>query len=59
MVRRGEVVSRADIATRSGLTKATVSSLAAELIANGRGPSTLGCGADSTLPVTEIQVSPA
>ncbi|MDI2029605.1 ROK family transcriptional regulator [Saccharopolyspora sp. TS4A08] len=34
-VRRGEVVSRADIATRSGLTKATVSSLATELIDRG------------------------
>ena len=34
-VRRGDVVSRADIAARSGLTKATVSSLAAELIDRG------------------------
>ncbi|MBQ0924290.1 ROK family transcriptional regulator [Saccharopolyspora endophytica] len=34
-VRRGEVVSRADIATSSKLTKATVSSLAAELIDRG------------------------
>lgn len=38
---------------------AMIAGLAAELIANGRGPSTLGFGADSTLPVTEIQVSPA
>lgn len=34
-VRRGRVVSRADIAARSKLTKATVSSLAGELIARG------------------------
>lgn len=34
-VRRGEVVSRAEIAARSGLTKATVSNLAGELIDRG------------------------
>ena len=38
---------------------AMIAGLAAELIASGRGPSTLEFGADSTLPVTEIQVSPA
>lgn len=38
---------------------AMIAGLAAELIASGRGPSTLAFGADSTLPVTEIQVSPA
>ncbi|MDR2998604.1 MAG: tRNA (adenosine(37)-N6)-threonylcarbamoyltransferase complex transferase subunit TsaD [Microbacterium sp.] len=38
---------------------AMIAALAAELIASGRGPSTLAFGADSTLPVTEIQVSPA
>jgi len=35
---------------------AMIAALAAELIASGRRPSTLGFGADSTLPVTEIQV---
>ncbi|WP_353114289.1 tRNA (adenosine(37)-N6)-threonylcarbamoyltransferase complex transferase subunit TsaD [Microbacterium sp.] len=38
---------------------AMIAALAAELISSGRGPSTLAFGADSTLPVTEIQVSPA
>lgn len=38
---------------------AMIAGLAAELIASGRGASTLAFGADSTLPVTEIQVSPA
>ncbi|MFD5213411.1 tRNA (adenosine(37)-N6)-threonylcarbamoyltransferase complex transferase subunit TsaD [Microbacterium sp. NPDC058345] len=38
---------------------AMIAGLAAELIASGRAPSTLAFGADSTLPVTEIQVSPA
>jgi N6-L-threonylcarbamoyladenine synthase len=36
---------------------AMIAVLAAELIAQGRPPSTLGFGADSTLPVTEIQVA--
>ncbi|HWT32665.1 MAG TPA: tRNA (adenosine(37)-N6)-threonylcarbamoyltransferase complex transferase subunit TsaD [Microbacterium sp.] len=36
---------------------AMIAALAAELIASGRGPSTLEFGADSTLPVTEIQVA--
>jgi N6-L-threonylcarbamoyladenine synthase len=36
---------------------AMIAALAAELIAAGRPPSTLGFGADSTLPVTEIQVA--
>jgi len=36
---------------------AMIAGLAAELIASGRRPSTLGFGADSTLPVTEIQVA--
>ncbi|QLD12336.1 tRNA (adenosine(37)-N6)-threonylcarbamoyltransferase complex transferase subunit TsaD [Microbacterium oleivorans] len=35
---------------------AMIAALAAELIASGAAPSTLGFGADSTLPVTEIQV---
>ncbi|GAA5147538.1 tRNA (adenosine(37)-N6)-threonylcarbamoyltransferase complex transferase subunit TsaD [Microbacterium pseudoresistens] len=35
---------------------AMIAGLAAELIAAGRAPSTLGFGADSTLPVTQIQV---
>ncbi len=35
---------------------AMIAGLAAELIASGREPSTLEFGADSTLPVTEIQV---
>jgi N6-L-threonylcarbamoyladenine synthase len=34
---------------------AMIAALAAELIASGRAPSTLAFGADSTLPVTEIQ----
>ncbi|HEX5856795.1 MAG TPA: tRNA (adenosine(37)-N6)-threonylcarbamoyltransferase complex transferase subunit TsaD [Microbacterium sp.] len=37
---------------------AMIAALAAELIMAGRPPSTLGFGADSTLPVTEIQVDP-
>jgi N6-L-threonylcarbamoyladenine synthase len=36
---------------------AMIAALAADLIASGRRPSTLGFGADSTLPVTEIQVA--
>ena len=36
---------------------AMIAGLAAELIASGRQPSTLAFGADSTLPVTEIQVA--
>lgn len=36
---------------------AMIAALAAELIMSGRRPSTLGFGADSTLPVTEIQVA--
>ncbi|MFJ6653900.1 tRNA (adenosine(37)-N6)-threonylcarbamoyltransferase complex transferase subunit TsaD [Microbacterium sp. NPDC091313] len=36
---------------------AMIAALAAELISAGRPPSTLGFGADSTLPVTEIQVA--
>ena len=36
---------------------AMIAALAAELIASGRAPSTLAFGADSTLPVTEIQVA--
>lgn len=36
---------------------AMIAALAAELIMSGREPSTLGFGADSTLPVTEIQVA--
>ena len=35
---------------------AMIAALAAELISSGRRPSTLAFGADSTLPVTEIQV---
>ena len=35
---------------------AMIAALAAELIASGRRPSTFAFGADSTLPVTEIQV---
>lgn len=38
---------------------AMIAALAAELIAAGRTPSTLAFGADSTLPVTEIQVASA
>ena len=38
---------------------AMIAALAAELIASGRRPSTLSFGADSTLPVTEIQVAEA
>jgi N6-L-threonylcarbamoyladenine synthase len=34
-----------------------IAALAAELISAGRAPSTLRFGADSTLPVTEIQVA--
>lgn len=37
---------------------AMIAALAAELIMAGRAPSTLAFGADSTLPVTEIQVAP-
>ncbi|MDO8383450.1 MAG: tRNA (adenosine(37)-N6)-threonylcarbamoyltransferase complex transferase subunit TsaD [Microbacterium sp.] len=36
---------------------AMIAALAAELIASGRTPSTLEFGADSTLPVTQIQVA--
>jgi N6-L-threonylcarbamoyladenine synthase len=36
---------------------AMIAALAADLIASGRRPSTLAFGADSTLPVTEIQVA--
>ncbi|MEH3090289.1 MAG: tRNA (adenosine(37)-N6)-threonylcarbamoyltransferase complex transferase subunit TsaD [Microbacterium arborescens] len=36
---------------------AMIAALAAELIASGAAPSTLAFGADSTLPVTEIQVA--
>jgi N6-L-threonylcarbamoyladenine synthase len=36
---------------------AMIAALAAELIASGRAPSTLQFGADSTLPVTQIQVA--
>lgn len=36
-----------------------IAALAAELISSGRPPSTLAFGADSTLPVTEIQVAEA
>lgn len=36
---------------------AMIAALAAELISSGRTPSTLTFGADSTLPVTEIQVA--
>lgn len=36
---------------------AMIAALAAELIRSGRPPSTLAFGADSTLPVTEIQVA--
>ena len=36
---------------------AMIAALAAELISSGRRPSNLGFGADSTLPVTEIQVA--
>ncbi len=38
---------------------AMIAALAAELIMSGRTPSTLAFGADSTLPVTEIQVAVA
>ena len=38
---------------------AMIAALAAELISSGRAPSTLAFGADSTLPVTEIQVAEA
>lgn len=38
---------------------AMIAALAAELISSGRPPSTLAFGADSTLPVTEIQVAEA
>ena len=36
---------------------AMIAALAAQLIASGRAPSTLAFGADSTLPVTQIQVA--
>ena len=36
---------------------AMIAALAADLIASGRRPSTLAFGADSTLPVTEIQIA--
>jgi N6-L-threonylcarbamoyladenine synthase len=38
---------------------AMIAALASELIMSGRAPSTLAFGADSTLPVTEIQVAPS
>ncbi|GAA1687329.1 tRNA (adenosine(37)-N6)-threonylcarbamoyltransferase complex transferase subunit TsaD [Microbacterium sediminicola] len=38
---------------------AMIAALAAELIASGRAPSTMEFGADSTLPITEIQVAPS
>ena len=38
---------------------AMIAALAAELIASGRRPSTLAFGADSTLPVTDIQIAEA
>lgn len=38
---------------------AMIAALASELIASGRSPSTLAFGADSTLPVTEIQIAEA
>lgn len=38
---------------------AMIAALAAELIMSGRAPSTLAFGADSTLPITEIQVAAA
>lgn len=38
---------------------AMIAALAAELISAGRRPSTFGFGADSTLPVTEIQIAEA
>ena len=38
---------------------AMIAALASELIMSGRQPSTLAFGADSTLPVTEIQVAEA
>ncbi|WP_223626554.1 tRNA (adenosine(37)-N6)-threonylcarbamoyltransferase complex transferase subunit TsaD [Microbacterium sp. EST19A] len=38
---------------------AMIAALAAELIVSGRRPSTLAFGADSTLPVTEIQIAEA
>ncbi len=38
---------------------AMIAALASELITSGRQPSTLAFGADSTLPVTEIQVAEA
>ena len=38
---------------------AMIAALASQLIASGRRPSTLDFGADSTLPVTEIQVAEA
>lgn len=38
---------------------AMIAALAAELISSGRRPSTLAFGADSTLPVTEIQIAEA
>ncbi|MGO2519077.1 MAG: tRNA (adenosine(37)-N6)-threonylcarbamoyltransferase complex transferase subunit TsaD [Microbacterium sp.] len=38
---------------------AMIAALAADLISSGRAPSTLAFGADSTLPVTEIQVAVA
>ena len=34
-----------------------IAALAAQLVASGHAPSTLAFGADSTLPVTEIQVA--
>ncbi|WP_029149484.1 tRNA (adenosine(37)-N6)-threonylcarbamoyltransferase complex transferase subunit TsaD [Microbacterium indicum] len=43
-----------DLCTDNG---AMIAGLAAELVARGHAPSTLGFGADSTLPVTDIQVA--
>ena len=38
---------------------AMIAALAGQLVASGRQPSTLEFGADSTLPVTEIQIAEA
>ncbi|MFT4235535.1 MAG: tRNA (adenosine(37)-N6)-threonylcarbamoyltransferase complex transferase subunit TsaD [Microbacterium sp.] len=45
-----------DLCTDNG---AMIAALAAELIRTGHAPSTLDFGADSTLPVTDIQVAPS
>ena len=47
-------VPRPRLCTDNG---AMIAGLAAQLIMSGRRPSTLAFGADSTLPVTEIQVA--